>query len=114
MQRRILEAHKMVRAALSSEARQQIDLFDARRYNAAASVQDIILCGEIVYGEADALLRIPEILAKVIDGHSLRQVIIDGGLNYPVETGGARLLAAERQKVAIARAGAHAARPSDS
>jgi hypothetical protein len=46
MQRRILEARKMVRAALSPEARQQIDLFDARCY--IASFQDIVLCGEIV------------------------------------------------------------------
>jgi putative ABC transport system ATP-binding protein len=104
MQRRILEARKMIRADLPSEARQQIEFFDPERYNAAASVQDNILFGKIAYGEADAPVRIPEILAEVIDGLTLRQVIIDVGLDYHVGTGGARLSVAQRQKTAIARA----------
>jgi len=104
MQRRILEARKMIRADLPSEARQQIEFFDPERYNAAASVQDNILFGKIAYGEADAPVRIPEILAEVIDGLTLRQVIIDVGLDYHVGTGGTRLSVAQRQKTAIARA----------
>jgi len=40
----------------------------------------------------------------VIDGLSLRQIIIDVGLDYNVGTGGSRLSMAQRQKTAIARA----------
>jgi energy-coupling factor transporter ATP-binding protein EcfA2 len=104
MQRRLLEARKVFRADLPSTARQQIEFFDPERYNAAASVQDNILFGKIAYGEADAPVRIPEVLGEVIDGLSLRQVIIDVGLDYNVGSGGARLSMAQRQKAAIARA----------
>jgi len=104
MQRRLLEARKVFRADLPAKARQQIEFFDPERYNAAASVQDNILFGKIAYGEADAPVRIPEVLGEVIDGLSLRQFIIDVGLDYNVGAGGARLSMAQRQKVAIARA----------
>ena len=40
----------------------------------------------------------------MIDGLSLRQIIIDVGLDYNVGTGGSRLSMAQRQKAAIARA----------
>src|SRR5207249_4123656 len=48
--------------------------------------------------------RIPKLLGEVTDGLSLRQVIIDVGLDYNVGTGASRLSMAQRQKVAIARA----------
>jgi ABC-type multidrug transport system fused ATPase/permease subunit len=104
MQQRLLEARKVFRADLPPAARHQIEFFDPERYNAAASVQDNILFGKIAYGEADAPLRIPILLAEVIDALSLRQTIIEVGLDYNVGTGGSRLSIAERQKVAIARA----------
>jgi ABC-type transport system involved in cytochrome bd biosynthesis fused ATPase/permease subunit len=104
VQRRLLEARKVFRANLPQQARQQIEFFDPERYNAAASVQDNILFGKIAYGEADAPTRIPKVLGQVIDGLSLRQVIIDVGLDYNVGTGGSRLSMAQRQKAAIARA----------
>jgi ABC-type multidrug transport system fused ATPase/permease subunit len=92
------------RANLPAEARPQIEFFDAERYNAAASVQDNILFGKIAYGEADAPVRIPSVLAEVVDALSLRQTVIDVGLDYNVGTGGSRLSFAERQKAGIARA----------
>jgi energy-coupling factor transporter ATP-binding protein EcfA2 len=104
MQRRLLEARKVFRANLPQKARQQIEFFDPERYNAAASVQDNILFGKIAYGEADAPARIPKVLGEVIDGLSLRRIIIEVGLDYNVGTGGSRLSAAQRQKAAIARA----------
>src|SRR5271165_450826 len=104
IQSRLLEARKVFRANLPSKARHQIEFFDPERYNAAASVQDNILFGKIAYGEADAPVRIPQVVSEVIDGLSLRRIIIDVGLDYNVGTGGARLAMAQRQKVAIARA----------
>ena len=103
MQKRILEARRVFRADLPAEAEQQVEFFDPQRYNAAASVQDNILFGKIAYGEADAPVRIPSILAEVVDALSLRQTVIDVGLDYNVGTGGSRLSLAQRQKAAIAR-----------
>ena len=104
MQNRLLEARRVFRADLPHEARREIEFFDAERYNAAASVQDNILFGKIAYGEADAPMRIPSVLADVVNALSLRQTVIDVGLDYNVGTGGSRLSSAERQKAAIARA----------
>jgi putative ABC transport system ATP-binding protein len=104
MQRRLLDARRVFQAELPAEARRQIEFFDAERYNAAASVQDNILFGKIAYGEADAPVRIPSVLAEVVDALSLRQTVIDVGLDYNVGTGGSRLSFADRQKAGIARA----------
>ena len=104
MQVRLLEARRVFRADLPVEARPQIEFFDAERYNAAASVQDNILFGKIAYGEADAPVRVPSVLAEVVDVLSLRQTVIDVGLDYNVGTGGSRLSFADRQKAGIARA----------
>jgi len=104
MQQRLLEARRVFRADLPAEAQAQIEFFDAERYNAAASVQDNILFGKIAYGEADAPIRVPAVLAEVVNALSLRQTVIDVGLDYNVGSGGSRLSSAERQKVGIARA----------
>jgi putative ABC transport system ATP-binding protein len=104
MQIRLLEARKAFRADLPAEARSQVEFFDAERYNAAASVQDNILFGKIAYGEADAPVRVPSLIAEIVDELSLRQTIIEVGLDYNVGTGGSRLSSAERQKAGIARA----------
>jgi putative ABC transport system ATP-binding protein len=104
MQQRLLEARKVFRTHLPPKAKRQIEFFDPQHYNAAASVQDNILFGKIAYGEADAPIRIPAVLAEVISALSLRQTVIDVGLEYNVGTGGSRLSLAQRQKAAIARA----------
>jgi ABC-type iron transport system FetAB ATPase subunit len=101
---RLLEARRVFRADLPAEARSQIEFFDAERYNAAASVQDNILFGKIAYGERDAPVRVPSVLGETIDALSLRQTVIDVGLDYNVGTGGSRLSLDQRQKAGIARA----------
>jgi ABC-type multidrug transport system fused ATPase/permease subunit len=103
MQNRLLEARRVFRADLPAEARSQIEFFDAERYSGAASVQDNILFGKIAYGEADAPVRVPSVVAEVVDELSLRQTIIEVGLDYNVGSGGSRLSFAERQKAGIAR-----------
>jgi putative ABC transport system ATP-binding protein len=103
MQERLIEARRVFRADLPSEARQQIAFFDPERYHAAASVQDNILFGKIAYGEAEAPLRIPLALREVIDALDLRRMVIEVGLNTEVGSGGARLSPAQRQKAALVR-----------
>jgi putative ABC transport system ATP-binding protein len=104
MQRRLLAARRVFHADLPAAARDQIEFFDAGRYNAAASVQDNILFGKIAYGEADALVRVPAALAEVIEDLGLHQTVIEVGLDYNVGPGGSRLSLAQRQVVGIARA----------
>jgi len=104
MQQRLLEARRVFRAELPAEARGQIEFFDPDRYNAAASLQDNILFGKSAYGEADAAVRVPQVLGEVLEALSLRPTIIDVGLDYHVGTAGSRLSAAQRQRTAIARA----------
>ncbi|HEY1300889.1 MAG TPA: ABC transporter transmembrane domain-containing protein [Stellaceae bacterium] len=104
MQHRLLDARRVFRAELPPEMQDEIAFFDPEHYNAAASVQDNILFGKIAYGEADAPLRVPTVMAEVIDALGLRQTIIEVGLDYNVGSGGSRLSLAERQKAAIARA----------
>lgn len=104
MQRRILDAREAFRRGLPEEARGQIAFFDPDRYNAAASLQDNVLFGKIAYGEADAPVRVPTVLAEVLEALSLRTAVVDVGLDYQVGGGGARLSLAQRQRAAIARA----------
>jgi ABC-type multidrug transport system fused ATPase/permease subunit len=104
MQQRLVEARKVFRASLSPKVQQQIEFFDPECYNSSASVQDNILFGKIAYGEADAPVRVPAVLAEVIEALSLRPTVINVGLDYHVGTGGSRLSLAQRQKAAIARA----------
>lgn len=104
MQQRLLEARRTFRRELPEEASGQIEFFDAERYNAAASLQDNILFGKIAYGEADAPVRVPAVLAEVLHALSLRHAVIDVGLDYQVGSGGSRLSLAQRQRAAIARA----------
>jgi ABC-type multidrug transport system fused ATPase/permease subunit len=104
MQQRILEARRVFRRDLPETMREQIEFFDPEHYNAAASLQDNILAGKVAYGEADAALRVPEVLAEVLEALGLRQAVVDVGLDYQVGTGGSRLSLAQRQRTAIGRA----------
>ncbi|HEX3953823.1 MAG TPA: ATP-binding cassette domain-containing protein, partial [Stellaceae bacterium] len=104
LQQRLLEARRIFRRELPPEAQGEIEFFDPDRYNAAASLQDNILVGKIAHGEAEAPVRIPEVLAEILDELSLRPAVIDVGLDYQIGTGGTRLSLAQRQRAAIARA----------
>jgi putative ABC transport system ATP-binding protein len=104
LQQRLLEARRVLRSELPEEARGQIKFFDPDSYNAAASLQDNILFGKIAYGEAEAAVRIPQVIAEVLDSLALRPAVIDVGLGYHVGTAGSRLSPAQRQRAAIARA----------
>jgi putative ABC transport system ATP-binding protein len=104
MQQRLLEARRVFAADLPEDARDQIAFFHPEEYNAAASLQDNILFGKVAYGESDAVTRVPAVLGEVLDELSLRQAVIDVGLDYNVGTAGSRLSLGQRQRAAIARA----------
>src|SRR5438045_9588270 len=54
--------------------------------------------------ESDSRERVTAAIGQVLDELDLRDTVIAVGLEYAVGTGGSRLLPAQRQQVAIARA----------
>jgi len=104
LQARVLEARRYFAQHLPEALKRAVEFFDPARYNTAASLQDNILFGKIVTGQAEAATRIGALLRQVLDELGLRPLVTGIGLEYQVGTAGARLAAADRQKVAIARA----------
>ena len=81
-----------------------MEFFDPARYNSAASLQDNILFGKVVTGQAEAGTRITALVRELLDELGLRPLVVTIGLDYQVGAGGARLPVADRQKIALARA----------
>jgi putative ABC transport system ATP-binding protein len=81
-----------------------VEFFDPARYNSAATLQDNILFGKIVTGQAGAVERITQLVRELTDDLGLRPMVVRNGLDFHVGVGGARLSAADRQKVAMVRA----------
>ena len=104
MEERILEARRTFAEGLPANLRDSVEFYDFERYNGAATLQDNILFGRLVYGQAQAGERIGTLIAQVLDELGLRDSAIEVGLEYNVGVGGKRLPASQRQKLGIARA----------
>ncbi|HWU01047.1 MAG TPA: ABC transporter transmembrane domain-containing protein [Terriglobales bacterium] len=104
MEQRLLKARRTVAETLPAELRQRIDFYDPERYNAAASVQDNLLFGRLVYGQAQAHVKIGKLISEVIDNLNLRAQVMQVGLDFNVGSGGKKLSTQQRQKVALLRA----------
>jgi putative ABC transport system ATP-binding protein len=104
LQQRILQARQAFAENLPEPLRGSVEFFDPERYNAASSLQENVLFGSILRGEADARERVQAAITAVLDELGLRQTIVELGLQYPVGTGGSRLSEVQRQKMAIATA----------
>lgn len=102
VQQRILAARRNFAAGLPDQLRGSVEFFDPERYNAAASVQENVLFGTILRGEAGSRERVNAAMSEVLDELGLRDTLTAVGLDYPVGTGGLRLSEAQRQKIAIA------------
>jgi len=101
---RVVEARQHFRAKLPAGLGGAIEFFDPVRYNVAASLQDNILFGKVVTGQAGAAARITALVREVLDELGLRPLVVNIGLDYQVGVGGARLAHPDRQKVALVRA----------
>ena len=101
---RVIEARGHFAKHLPPELRGAVEFFDPQRYNSAATLQDNILFGKIVTGQAGAVERITRLVRELLDDLDLRSMVVRNGLDYHVGVGGARLPVADRQKVAMARA----------
>jgi putative ABC transport system ATP-binding protein len=104
LRERIVAARRVFADNLPQDLRDSVEFFDPERYNAAARVEENILFGTIVSGEAEARERVEQAIGEVLDELGLRHVVLAVGLDYQVGTGGSRLSPAQRQKTAIARA----------
>jgi putative ABC transport system ATP-binding protein len=104
MEDRLLAARRAFAAGLPQSLRGAVEFYDFGRYNSAATLQDNILFGRLVYGQAQAEQRIGTLIAEVLDELELRDSVVEAGLEYNVGVGGKRLPATQRQKLGIARA----------
>src|ERR1044071_2966694 len=101
---RTIEARRHFAQRLPQDLRPRVQFFDPARYNSAASLQDNILFGKIVTGQAEATTRITRLVRELLEELGLRPMVVQIGLDYQVGVGGARLPVADRQKIAIVRA----------
>jgi putative ABC transport system ATP-binding protein len=104
MEDRLLAARRAFAANLPAELRSFVEFYDFGRYNSAATLQDNILFGRLVYGQAQAEQRIGTLISDVLNELDLRNAVIEVGLDYNVGVAGKRLPATQRQKLGIARA----------
>jgi putative ABC transport system ATP-binding protein len=104
LEQRLLEARRAFAGNLPEKFRRAIEFYDPAAYNSQASVQDNILFGRLVYGQAQAAQKVGRVIAEVIDALKLRPRVIEVGLDYNVGASGRRLTTAQRQRAALVRA----------
>jgi ABC-type multidrug transport system fused ATPase/permease subunit len=103
IQNKVLEARHRFAENLPEELRDSVEFFDEDAYNGAATLQDNILFGKVAYGQAQAPTKISAIIGEVLDNLEMRDDVMIVGLSFQVGVGGARLSAAQRQKLGLAR-----------
>ena len=104
MEARLLAARHAFASGLPESLRGAVEFYDFQRYNSAATLQDNILFGRPVYGQAQGEQRIGTLISDVLNELGLHNSVIEVGLEYNVGVGGKRLTATQRQKLGIARA----------
>ncbi len=103
MQQRILQArYALVEALADTDIK--LRFFDSERFNPDMNLQDNMLFGKLVYGQAKAEEKVTTLIHQVVNELGLEAGIIEVGLDYEVGTAGMRLSPSQRQKLAIARA----------
>jgi putative ABC transport system ATP-binding protein len=103
IQQRILNARRQIQEFATTEDL-GIEFFEESSYNPRISIQDNILFGKLVYGQANAQQKINSLIADVVNELGLRNQIIEAGLKYEVGVAGGRLSSIQRQKLGLARA----------
>jgi putative ABC transport system ATP-binding protein len=104
IEERVLAARHAFAERLPEDLTGAVEFYDEERYNAASTLQDNVLFGRLVYGQAQAADRIGRLIAEVLNSLGLRRAVLEVGLDYQVGIAGKRLSAAQRQKVDLARA----------
>lgn len=102
MQQRLLGARRVFEQGFG-EGSPAVEFFDRDKFNPQISIQDNILFGRLAYGRARGAGEIGNLIRDVVEKLDLRRMVMEVGLEYQVGIAGARLNAAQRQKLSIAR-----------
>ncbi len=100
----VLKARRLFQEKLPVDLQDAISFYNPETYNAAASVQDNLLMGRIVYGRARGPQRVQEAVSNLLADMDLKEALVDIGLEYDIGSGGKRLTKVQRQKLGVARA----------
>lgn len=100
----VLEARRLFRTDLPEALKGAVEFFDADAYNKASTLLDNVLFGKVAFGQAQAQTKLARFVRMTLDELSLSDDVMLFGLDFAVGVGGARLSAAQRQKLGIARA----------
>lgn len=90
--------------ALPEDRRDGIEPFDPARYMNSATLLDNLLFGRVSQKYRDGSERVYAAVMALLPAAGLDDEVLDVGLDYHVGQGGKRLTAAQRQKLALARA----------
>jgi ABC-type multidrug transport system fused ATPase/permease subunit len=101
---KVMEARRRFAAELPEDLKGAVEFFDADTYNKASTLLDNVLFGKVAFGQAQAQTKLARFVRATLDELSLSDDVMLFGLDFPVGVAGARLSAAQRQKVGIARA----------
>jgi len=104
MESRFLAARATFAATLPAKLGAAVEFYDQSRFNAAATLQDNILFGRLVHGQAQAAQRVGAVITETVQAQNLRRAVTEAGLDYFAGVAGKRLTAAQRQKTGLARA----------
>ncbi len=104
MQTRLLEARAAFAEGLPEDLKEAIEFYDDEHYSSTANLQDNILFGKVAYGEAQAAERVGKLVSEVIEELGLEDTVGLVAFDFEVGIAGSRLSAAQRQKLALARA----------
>ncbi len=101
-QSKILQVRHALRERLG-EDNVSIRFLHESSVNSAITVQDNILFGTVVYGQANAKEKLAAVLTGVVEQTGLRKTVLKTGLNHHTGSSGARLSLVQKQKLALAR-----------
>src|SRR5262249_47418988 len=104
LETRLLEARHAFARGLPAELASAVEFYDIAKYIGAASVQDNMLFGRLVYGQAQAAARIGRLIGEILDALGLRGAVLRIGLGFEAGIAGKRLSHVQRQKLGLARA----------
>ncbi len=102
MQKKIVAARALLAGYLRSSG-MTFEPYGQDSFQGSLSIQDNILFGKVVYGQANAEDRINREIDDIISDLGIHQQVVGVGLQYQVGVAGARLNQSMRQRVALCR-----------
>ncbi len=104
LQQRLVSVRHQLVEGMPNDLRGLVSSFNVDQISNESTVQDNILFGKLVYGQAKAEERIGELVRSVIEQVGIHRDVMRMGLIYDVGKGGSNLSTDQKQKIALARA----------